>query len=156
MTKISGDDREILKAYIEGSSEPGPTPHPNLREVDTGPLHYPWRDGRGTVTLEMCNAIRCAAHEGVSYTRIAEMFDALSNRSHARRHAMGLRCAHDGVEPVSEARHTGPKGKLSTTDCAVLTRRYESGEYDTYKAAGEDFDISRPVAAKHIKGDCRH
>lgn len=157
---LSDREREILESASVGETAfNGLSDHPDDHDPDgDGPLAYPWRDGRATVTLEMCNAIRCAAHDGVSYTRIAEMFDALCGRGHARQHAVGSRprCTHDGVEPVTEGRTPGPEGKLSAADCATMRRRYESGEYDTYTAAGEAFGLSRPSAARHIKGNCGH
>ena len=154
---LSDREREILASNaVEPDRRRAVHPDDVDPAEDDRPPEYPWRDGRGDVTEEMCNALRCAAHDGVAYTKIAEMFDALADRSHARLHATGEKCAHTGVEPVSESRTPGPPGKLSDTDCALMRRRYESGEYDEYTQAGEAFGVSRPIATKHIKGNCRH
>lgn len=121
------------------------------------PLSFPWRidDGRVDVTLEMCNAVRCAAHDGHSYRTIGEMFSFLSGKQNARLHAIG-ECRHTGgVAPVGP-RQPGPGNRVTRLACNRMRRRYRTGEYETTRAAADEEDVSPNAAWRHITGECSH
>jgi hypothetical protein len=116
------------------------------------PVEYDHRNGRGTVTVELCNAIRCAAHDGVSYARIAEMFGPITDRKHAQKHAAGGHCNHDGIEPVS----SNPGGTVDASLCATLRAKWKRGEISTYREAAQFASISPSTAYSHINDECNH
>lgn len=106
----------------------------------------------GDITLAMCNAIREAARDGLSYTEVAETLSFLNGRRVARDHAVG-RCSHSGgVDAV-------PLRRQSTTDvspeeCRDFRTSYESGRSVTEisRFSGRD----EATVYRHIEGDCSH
>lgn len=156
---VTDADREILRRLSNGEVKP------RVAEIMEGidpdsdeSLEFPWRldDGRSGVTLEMCNATRCAAADGLSYSHIAELFTFLCDDSHARRHATG-ECRHEGVPPVDNGREPGPpEGTISKRECREIRRKYRDGVFDTYAEAGESIGRSMSRAWRHINGDCPH
>lgn len=114
-----------------------------------------WYIGRQYLTLERCNAVRCAAADGLTYQEIADLFTFVSGKSIAHRHAVGD-CRHeDGIPPVvATERVSGKSGAVTAEICEDLRRRYERGE--TCKLAGAFYDLSESAAYRHIAGKCKH
>lgn len=134
---------------------PDPDVDPDADEV----LSFPWRsdDGRVSLTLEQCNAVRCAAHDDLPYSEIAELFSFLSCKRHAQNHATG-QCSHSGgVARVTDKRPAGPAAGVVTPGiCTQLRRKWDRGRFDTYEDAGEWANIEKSAAWKHINGECSH
>ena len=154
---LSDDEIETLKSHkkITNQHEVGVSLDPD----DGSDLQRPWRlnDGRSGVTLEMCNAVRCAVDDGLAYREVAELFSFLSDRTHAHAHATG-ECRHEGgVEPTETGGNPGPPaGRVAKTTCTQLRRMWRLGTFDTYADAASWADTSRSTAWKHISGECRH
>lgn len=105
-----------------------------------------------------CNAVREAAHDGLSYGEIAHLFRFLSTRAAASRHARGV-CQHgsDGVPPVEGHRDGGfDNGLIDERECRRLREGWADGEFENYVEAGEAVGVHRTTAANHIKGECSH
>lgn len=133
------------------------TPDPDSEEA----LSFPWRDhdGRSGVAIEQCNAVRCAAEDGLSYRRIADLFSFLCDKTHARKHAVG-KCRHvSGVCPVrSNGRQPGQNtNAVSERLCSRLRRLWGREYFETYREAGEWAGFANASTAwKHINGECSH
>lgn len=157
---LTEEDLETLGKLARGETTPNALSEATATEVESSSgLSFPWRlhDGRSGVTLEMCNAVRCAAADGLSYARISELFDFLSGRDHARRHAIG-ECRHtDDVPPIENGRLPGPpEGTISPAECMDLRRRWNRDEFDTYADAGKWLGRAESAAWRHINGECSH
>lgn len=127
-------------------------------DADVAPT-LPWRldDGRVGVTHEQCNAVRCAAHDGLPYRAITELFSFVSGPSHAQRHATG-KCRHaEGVEPVGERRPLdSPPARVTARECRRLRSNWKAGRFDSYEEAADWAGIARSAAWRHINGECQH
>lgn len=157
---LTDEDLETLAQLASGDLHPEETAHDTALDPDgRDPLTFPWRlhDGRSGVTLEQCNAVRCAAADGLPYSRIADRFSFLSGRDHARRHALGD-CRHSGdVPPIANGNSPGPpEGSVTPAECMDLNRRWNRDEFDTYADAGRWLDRAESVAWRHINGKCSH
>lgn len=120
------------------------------------PRTEPWRASRRKITLERCNAIREAAHDGKTPSDIAGLFTFVGARSTAHDHATGS-CVHgDGdMPPVSVSESPpGGGGRVSWVECDSMRARYSSGA--TCQEAGAEFGYSESCAYRHIAGKCNH
>lgn len=119
------------------------------------PVSFPWRldDGRVTVTHEQCNAIREAAHDGVMYTRIAELYSFVADRDQARRHSKG-ECMHEGGVPVVGERDH-PQMKITHRECRRMRREFSRND-QSYREYVEGEQYCLESVYRHIVGDCRH
>lgn len=108
-------------------------------------------DGRG-FTPQMCNAIREAARDGLTYRQIADSFSFLTSKAAAYRHATG-KCGHGG-DPVESKRPPGPPNQVTATECQDLRERYGAGrsQYAIAKATG----WHQKTVWFHVSEACSH
>lgn len=118
------------------------TPNPNGPDTP---------DGRG-LTTPMCNAIREAAHDGLSIREITDLFTFTGGVQTTRRHAFG-RCKHDDAAPT-EPGTRNPYRNVDADECGRLRSRYDDGEpvTDLADATGR----SKSTVYRHIVGECSH
>lgn len=157
MTEITDDELQFLRGHsgIELHSEQPPASTQIDPDSDEE-LTFPWRsdDGRIQVTLEQCNAIRCAAHDGLAYSRIAELYSFVSGKRHAQSHATG-ECSHtDGVSSVVSK--PNPQGEVTKRLCARLRRLWERNPDQTYRELASEVGLAYGPVWNHVNGECKH
>jgi len=152
---ISDADREVFADMAKRSARPyarrpsteggGREPEPPL--PDTTPP-----DGRG-FTVQQCNAIREAAHDGLSAREIASTLGFINSRNAANAHATG-RCQHGSgdVEPIN--RTYAEYGEVGWQECVHLRLAYALGVSVTEQA--DETGRSESAVWRHVNGDCSH
>lgn len=107
-------------------------------------------DGRFGLTVGMCNAIRCAVDDGMSYGDVCRLFSFVSSRGQVRYHSIGD-CNHTGgVQPVRSERDV-----VTQEECRRLRREW-SRVNQTYEGIATMFGLSKSSAWKHINEECQH
>lgn len=172
-----------VRSYARPGGGDGPTPEPKGVPVTCRKCGYVWRftgrsrratcsvcgaktnpasppegDTTRGVPIELCNAIRAAAHDGQSFGAIARLFTSINSRETARLHATG-RCSHgDGdYPPLTEDRDAGfGHRKVDADTCRQLREGFNAGVFNTFTEAGDAVGCFRTTAARHIKGECGH
>lgn len=109
-------------------------------------------DGRG-LTAAHCNAIRQAAHDGLTAREIAAVTSAIDSPNTANAHATG-RCQHiePGVEPVERA--CREYDEVDRRECTRLRLACALGVgvMEIHRETGR----SRQTIYDHVDGECSH
>lgn len=152
-------DKQTLGKLASGDLHPKEVPdRPTVDYDGDEPPRMPHRidDGRINVTLEQCNAIRCAAHDGKNYVEIADLFTFVGGRNTAHRHATG-KCAHGiGDVPPVELQSEGNPNVVSMATCAQWRRGLDRGRWNDLAQLTRHVEWAKPTVHRHVRGYCEH
>jgi len=101
------------------------------------------------VTKRQCNAIRCAAQDGMYSSEIAELFDIVDSRRTAHHHATGD-CNHDDDVEAVETTY-----QITAADCQRM-REWYAGSDIRQQDIADAMGYQRGTINPHLNGRCSH